>query len=47
MLGRTLGVVYGVPLAYFALRGQLPPHIRGHAGALLALGGAQGLIGWW
>ncbi|KAG5176688.1 COX15-like protein [Tribonema minus] len=47
MLGRALGVVYGAPLLYFAARGALPRHIRGRAAALLALGAAQGLVGWW
>ncbi|CAN0199221.1 unnamed protein product, partial [Ectocarpus sp. 12 AP-2014] len=47
MLGRVLGVVYGVPLLYFGLRGRIPAHIRGRVAGLFALGGAQGLVGWW
>ncbi|CAM9894013.1 unnamed protein product, partial [Discosporangium mesarthrocarpum] len=47
MLGRALGVIYGVPLLYFGLRGQIPGHIRGKVLALLAMGGGQGLVGWW
>lgn len=47
MLGRALGVIYGVPLLYFGLRGRIPSHIRGRVAGLFALGGAQGLVGWW
>lgn len=47
MLGRALGVIYGIPLLYFAARGRIPPHIRGRVAALFALGGGQGLVGWW
>ncbi|CAN0225215.1 unnamed protein product [Ectocarpus fasciculatus] len=47
MLGRALGVIYGVPLLYFGVRGRIPAHIRGRVAGLFALGGAQGLVGWW
>ncbi|CAM9161321.1 unnamed protein product [Scytosiphon promiscuus] len=47
MLGRALGVIYGVPLLYFGLRGRIPAHIRGRVAGLFALGGTQGLVGWW
>lgn len=47
MMGRALGVIYGVPLLYFGIRGRIPQHIRGRVAALFALGGAQGLVGWW
>lgn len=47
MLGRTLGLVYGLPLLYFGIRGRIPQHIRGRVIGLLALGGGQGLVGWW
>lgn len=47
MLGRALGVIYGVPLLYFSVRGRIPAHIRGRVASLLALGGGQGLVGWW
>ena len=50
MLGRTVGVAFGAPALYFAVRGRLstaapglPPRVVG----LFALGGSQGLIGWW
>ena len=47
LLGRLVGLVYGLPLLFWALRKQLP---RGRAiplFGLLFLGGLQGVIGWW
>jgi len=46
-LGRFLGVVWLLPLIYFAVRGMIP---RGWTGRLVfigLLGGLQGAIGWW
>tara|TARA_B110001452_G_C15233339_1_gene427085 strand:+ start:99 stop:1457 length:1359 start_codon:yes stop_codon:yes gene_type:complete len=47
MFGRTIGLIYGLPLAYFALRGQIPRSLAPTLGGLLLLGGSQGLVGWW
>ena len=49
MWGRGLGVIYGLPLAYFLLSGKSStiPGINPKLGALLCLGAAQGLVGWW
>ena len=47
MLGRVVGIAFGVPLAYFWARGRLTPYLKPRAVALLGLGGMQGLIGWW
>ena len=47
MLGRVVGLAFGAPLAYFWARGRLTPWLKPRALALLGLGGAQGLIGWW
>ena len=47
MLGRTVGVAFGAPLAYFLARGRIPAHLRGRMAGLFALGGSQGVIGWW
>ena len=47
LLGRLVGLVYGLPLLFWTLRRQLP---RGRAiplFGLLLLGGLQGVIGWW
>lgn len=47
MLGRTVGVLFAVPWAYFALRGRIPPGYKGRMALLFSMGGAQGLVGWW
>ena len=47
LLGRLIGIAFAGPLAWFWIRGRLP---RGLASALLgilALGCAQGLLGWY
>lgn len=43
--GRMLGFLFAVPLVVFWRRGQLVGH-KGKLLGLLALGGAQGLMGW-
>jgi cytochrome c oxidase assembly protein subunit 15 len=43
--GRLLGVFFVVPMVVFWRRGQLEG-LKGRALALLALGGAQGVMGW-
>ncbi|MEO1613011.1 MAG: COX15/CtaA family protein, partial [Pseudomonadota bacterium] len=46
-LGRVIGLVWALPLAYFAIRGMIP---RGWGPRLIllgVLGGLQGAIGWW
>ncbi|KAK7241170.1 Cytochrome C oxidase assembly protein [Aureococcus anophagefferens] len=47
MLGRVVGVAFGVPLAYFWSRGRLTPWLKPRLLGLLGLGGTQGLVGWW
>jgi cytochrome c oxidase assembly protein subunit 15 len=47
MMGRFLGVAFVGPAAYFALRGRIPLRLVPRLTGLFALGGAQGLIGWW
>ena len=47
LLGRLVGLAYAVPLAWFWLRGAIPPGFHRRLLALLALGGLQGLVGWW
>ena len=46
-LGRITGVVFSVPLVYFAARGRIPRWLWPRLGAMFALGGTQGLVGWW
>jgi heme a synthase len=45
--GRLIGVVYGLPLLWFAVRRQIPRGYGWKFVGLLALGGGQGLLGWW
>eukprot|EP01037_Dinobryon_pediforme_P006073 gene6072-6148_t len=47
LLARTIGLVFALPLAWFWLRGAIPPGYRLRLVALLALGALQGVVGWW
>ena len=47
LLGRSIGIVYGLPLLWFALRGVITPRQLPRFVAFLALGGLQGFVGWW
>ncbi|GJN15858.1 hypothetical protein PR202_gb02802 [Eleusine coracana subsp. coracana] len=47
MWGRTLGFVFAVPFAYFVAKGYVTRQLGLRLSALFALGGGQGLIGWW
>ena len=47
LLGRVIGLAFALPLAWFALRRQVPAGYGWRLTALLALGGLQGAIGWW
>ncbi len=47
VLGRLIGLVVAVPLAWFWLTGALTRSLKFKLVGLLALGGLQGLIGWW
>ena len=44
--GRLIGVAFALPLAWFWLRGHLPPALKPRLAALLVLGGLQGAMGW-
>lgn len=46
-LGRTLGLVYALPFAFFLWRGIAPKRLRPRLWLLFGLGGLQGAIGWW
>jgi len=46
-LGRTVGVVFVVPFIWFLARREIPPRLILRFFGLLALGGLQGLVGWW
>ena len=45
--GRLIGLAYAAPLAFFWIRCWIPKALRIRMIALLALGGSQGVIGWW
>lgn len=47
LLGRLVGLAYALPLAWFAWKRQVPAGYGGRLILLLALGGLQGVIGWW
>ena len=47
LLGRLVGLAFAMPLAWFWLRGAIPRGFHQRLLALLALGGLQGLVGWW
>ncbi len=47
LLGRLIGVVVLLPLAFFWLTGRLEPRLKPRLVALFMLGGLQGAVGWW
>jgi len=47
LLGRLIGVVFALPLAFFWLRGRLPRGLKPKLLGIFALGALQGGIGWW
>lgn len=47
MLGRCVGLIFVVPWAYFTARGMIPAGYQPRMLGLLAMGGTQGLVGWW
>jgi cytochrome c oxidase assembly protein subunit 15 len=47
LLGRAIGVVFFVPLAWFAVRRRIPPGLAPRLVAIFLLGGLQGAMGWY
>ncbi|MEN2786714.1 COX15/CtaA family protein [Sphingomonas qilianensis] len=47
VLARVIGLVFALPLLWFALRRQIPRGYGWRLVAILALGALQGAIGWW
>lgn len=45
--GRLIGLVFGLPLAWFIVRRRIERSLVPHLVGLFFLGGLQGLIGWW
>ena len=47
LLGRVIGLAFAIPLAWFWLKGAIPHGYKPRLLALLALGGLQGVFGWY
>jgi cytochrome c oxidase assembly protein subunit 15 len=47
LLGRLIGAAFALPFAVFLILRSLPRRLIVRCGVLLALGGLQGVIGWW
>ncbi len=47
LLGRVIGLVFIIPFAVFLARRMIPRSLVPRLLLLFALGGAQGLLGWW
>ncbi len=47
LLGRLIGVMFALPFFFFLLRGMIPDNLKLKLWIALALGGAQGLMGWY
>ena len=47
LLGRMIGVVVFVPLAWIWVSGRLEPWLKPRLAALFVMGGLQGAVGWW
>jgi cytochrome c oxidase assembly protein subunit 15 len=47
LIGRLIGLAFALPLAWFAVKRAIPKGYGWRLVALLALGGSQGLLGWY
>jgi cytochrome c oxidase assembly protein subunit 15 len=47
LIGRLIGLAFALPLAWFAVKRAIPKGYGWRLLALLALGGSQGLLGWY
>lgn len=47
LLARLIGIAFALPLAWFWLKRGIPAGYKPRLLALLALGGLQGVVGWW
>jgi len=47
MLGRAVGLAFIMPWAYFSAKRLIPKGYQKRMFGLLAMGGTQGLVGWW
>lgn len=47
LLGRFIGILFALPMLYFAVRGRLRPGLTPKLVILLIMGGLQGFLGWY
>jgi cytochrome c oxidase assembly protein subunit 15 len=47
LLGRVIGMVYLLPFLWFLWRGSLRGELKRRLWGIFALGGLQGVVGWW
>lgn len=47
LIARTIGLFFALPLAWFWVKERIPQGYKPRLLALLALGAAQGAVGWW
>ena len=47
VLGRTVGLLFALPFAFFLIRRMIPATLALKYGSIFLLGGAQGLLGWY
>jgi cytochrome c oxidase assembly protein subunit 15 len=47
LLGRTIGIVFAVPFAFFLIKGYIPGKAWPKYLLMLVLGGLQGVLGWY
>ncbi|WP_374528845.1 COX15/CtaA family protein [Novosphingobium sp.] len=47
LIGRTIGLAFALPLAWFWIKRQIPTGYHARLVGLLMLGGLQGAVGWW
>lgn len=47
LLGRLVGVVFFAPFVWFAVRREIPRRLVWRLAGVFALGGLQGVVGWW
>ncbi|AZS21630.1 MULTISPECIES: COX15/CtaA family protein [unclassified Caulobacter] len=47
LLGRVVGAAFAIPFIVFLIRRDIPRRLVWRCGVMLALGGLQGLVGWW
>jgi len=47
LLGRVVGAAFAIPFVFFLVRRMIPRRLIWRCAVMLALGGLQGLVGWW